>query len=77
MDRKRVVVTGMGMISPIGNDVQESWKASLSGASGVKLNEAFETEDFAVKICGQVSNFDASEYISAKEARRIDPFIQL
>ena len=42
MDRKRVVVTGMGMISPIGNDVQESWKASLSGESGVKLNEAFE-----------------------------------
>ena len=77
MDRKRVVVTGMGMISPIGNNVQESWKASLSGESGVKLNEAFETEDFAVKICGQVSNFDASEYMSAKEARRIDPFIQL
>ena len=43
MDRKRVVVTGMGMISPIGNDVQESWNASLSGESGVKLNEAFET----------------------------------
>lgn len=77
MDRKRVVVTGMGMISPIGNDVQESWKASLSGESGVKLNEAFETEGFAVKICGQVSNFDASKYMSAKEARRIDPFIQL
>ena len=52
MDRKRVVVTGMGMISPIGNDVQESWRASLSGESGVKLNETFQTEDFAVKICG-------------------------
>ncbi len=77
MDRKRVVVTGMGMISPIGNDVHESWKASLSGKSGVKLNEAFDTENFAVKICGQVSNFDASKYMSAKEARRIDPFIQL
>ena len=77
MDRKRVVVTGMGMISPIGNDVQESWKASLSGESGVKLNDAFETEDFAVKICGQVSNFDVSKYMSAKEARRLDPFIQL
>ena len=77
MDRKRVVVTGMGMISPIGNDVHESWKASLSGKSGVKLNEAFDTENFAVKICGQISNFDASKYMSAKEARRIDPFIQL
>ena len=77
MDRKRVVVTGMGMISPIGNDVNESWKASLSGKSGVKLNEAFDTENFAVKICGQISNFDASKYMSAKEARRIDPFIQL
>ena len=77
MDRKRVVVTGMGMISPIGNDVHESWKASLSGKSGVKLNEAFDTENFAVKICGQVSNFDVSKYMSAKEARRIDPFIQL
>tara|TARA_A100001011_G_scaffold154735_1_gene163255 strand:+ start:744 stop:1979 length:1236 start_codon:yes stop_codon:yes gene_type:complete len=77
MDRKRVVVTGMGMISPIGNDVNESWKASLSGKSGVKLNEAFDTENFAVKICGQISNFDAGKYMSAKEARRIDPFIQL
>ncbi len=77
MDRKRVVVTGMGMISPIGNDVQESWEASLLGKSGVKLNEAFDTGDFAVKICGQISDFDVGKYMSAKEARRLDPFIQL
>ena len=54
------------MISPIGNDVQESGRLVFQ-SFGVKLNEAFETEDFAVKICGQVSNFDASKYMSAKE----------
>ena len=77
MSRRRVVVTGMGMVTPIGNNVERSWQAALAGESGIGLNEHFDTEDFGVKICATVKDFDVTEYMSAKEARRIDPFIQL
>ena len=77
MSRRRVVVTGLGMVSPIGNTVDASWQAALAGTSGVGLNEHFDTEDFGVKICASVKDFDVTEYMAAKEARRIDPFIQL
>lgn len=77
MSRRRVVVTGLGMVSPLGGDVQSSWQAALEGTSGIGYNEYFDTEDFGVKICGAVKNFDVTEYMGAKEARRIDPFIQL
>lgn len=77
MTKRRVVVTGMGMISPIGHTVEESWQAALAGCSGVGLNESFDTTDYAVKICGSVRDFDISPYMNPKEARRIDDFIQL
>ena len=77
MTKRRVVVTGMGMISPIGHTVEESWQAALAGCSGIGLNEAFDTTDYAVKICGSVRDFDISPYMNPKEARRIDDFIQL
>lgn len=76
MSRRRVVVTGMGMVSPIGNNVADSWQAALDGRSGVGINEYFDTEDYGVKICAAVKDFDVTEYMAAKEARRIDPFIQ-
>lgn len=66
----------MGMLSPLGTSVESSWQAAISGASGIGINEYFDTEDFGVKICGAVKNFDVTQYMSAKEARRIDPFIQ-
>lgn len=66
----------MGMLSPLGTSVDSSWQAALSGASGIGINEYFDTEDFGVKICGAVKNFDVTQYMSGKEARRIDPFIQ-
>ena len=71
-----MVVTGLGMISPIGNDVDSSWSAALEGNSGVGLNEYFDTEDYSVKICAAVKNFDISDFISPKEARRMDGCIQ-
>ncbi len=77
MSRRRVVVTGMGMVSPIGNTVEESWQAALAGRSGVGLNPHFDTSDYGVKICATIKDFDVTEYMSAKEARRIDTFIQL
>ena len=77
MNRRRVVVTGMGMVSPIGHSVDESWQAALAGKSGIRQNEGFDTEAFGVKICGSVVDFDISAYMNPKEARRMDSFIQL
>ena len=77
MTKRRVVVTGMGMISPIGHTVEESWQAAVAGRSGIGLNESFDTTDYSVKICGSVRDFDISAYMNPKEARRIDDFIQL
>ena len=77
MSKRRVVVTGMGMVSPIGHTVDESWQAAIAGQSGVGLNQSFDTTDYGVKICASVKDFDISQYINPKEARRMDSFIQL
>lgn len=77
MSKRRVVVTGMGMVSPIGHTVDESWQAAIAGQSGVGLNQSFDATDFGVKICASVKDFDISQYINPKEARRMDNFIQL
>ena len=77
MTRRRVVVTGMGMVSPIGHSVETSWQAAIAGQSGIRNNEGFDTDAFGVKICGNVVDFDISEYMNPKEARRMDGFIQL
>jgi len=77
MNKRRVVVTGMGLITPIGNTVQETWASALEGRSGGNLIEHFDTSDFGVKIGASVKNFDVEQYLDRKEARRIDVFIQL
>ena len=77
MNKRRVVITGMGLITPIGNTVQETWTSSLEGRSGGNLIEHFDTSDFGVKIGANVKNFDVEQYLDRKEARRIDVFIQL
>lgn len=76
MSKRRIVVTGMGMVSPIGNTVKTSWESLLEGKSGIRLIDAFDTTDFTTKIAGNVRNFDPTEYLSAKEARKFDEFIQ-
>ena len=77
MNRRRVVITGMGLITPIGNTAQETWASALEGRSGGNLIEHFDTSDFSVKIGANVKNFDVEQYLDRKEARRIDVFIQL
>lgn len=76
MTRRRVVITGMGMLTPVGNNVQDSWEAILAGRSGAALIDSFDTSPFTTRFSASVKNFDIREYISAKEARKIDTFIQ-
>ena len=72
---RRVVITGLGALSPLGNSAQISWDACLKGTSGIQKID-FEIPDCPVSICGKLKNFDVNEYLPAKESRRIDPFIQ-
>ncbi len=75
MSRRRVVVTGLGCVSPVGNTVDAAWSNLLAGKSGIDLISRFDTSTFACKIAGEVRNFDLESYISAKEARTMDSFI--
>ncbi|MDD2609176.1 MAG: beta-ketoacyl-ACP synthase II [Giesbergeria sp.] len=75
MSRRRVVVTGLGCISPVGNTVQDAWANILAGKSGIDLITKFDTSNFACKIAGEVKGFDLGSYISAKDARTMDSFI--
>jgi len=73
---RRVVVTGMGVISPIGNSVDEFWESLVNGKSGIGLITRFDASAFKTRIAGEVKNFNPEPIISAKEARRIDLFSQ-
>ena len=75
MSRRRVVVTGLGCVSPVGNTVDEAWANILVGKSGIDLITRFDATTFACKIAGEVRNFDLDSYISPKEARTMDSFI--
>jgi 3-oxoacyl-[acyl-carrier-protein] synthase II len=75
MTRKRVVITGLGLVSPVGNTVDEAWGNILAGRSGIDRITRFDTTNFAVKIAGEVKNLDVTSYLSPKEARRMDAFI--
>ncbi|MBB2182264.1 beta-ketoacyl-ACP synthase II [Lachnospiraceae bacterium MD1] len=72
----RVVVTGMGAITPIGNSVEEFFNNAMAGTCGVDFINSFDTEAFAVKIAAQVKDFDPKNYMDAKDARRMDRFSQ-
>ncbi|MFC4656460.1 MULTISPECIES: beta-ketoacyl-ACP synthase II [Rheinheimera] len=76
MAKRRVVVTGMGMLTPMGNDVQSSWQQLLSGQSGISLIDHFDTEAYSTKFAGLVRNFDVEQFFPAKEAKKMDLFIQ-
>lgn len=77
MNRRRVVVTGLGMITPLGSSLNESWAGLIDGRSGVSSITSFETEGFPVRFGGLIPEFDIGQYIPPKEARRMDGFIQL
>ena len=76
MSRRRVVVTGLGMLSPLGNSVESSWQAALAGKSGIGPIEHMDVSAFSTRIGGSVRDFDVELYMAAKEARKLDLFIQ-
>jgi len=76
MSKRRVVVTGLGLITPVGIGVSETWKNIIAGKSGITTISKFDTSNFSSQIAGEVKNFDPLQYLNAKEARRMDTFIQ-
>jgi len=77
MDDRRVVVTGLGTINPVGNEVDATWKNLLSGKSGIAPIERIDTTDLRSKIGGEIKDFDVTEYIPLRLARRMDRYAQL
>ncbi|MDR0633879.1 MAG: beta-ketoacyl-ACP synthase II [Azoarcus sp.] len=75
MSRRRVVVTGLGVISPVGNTVPEAWENLIAGKSGIGPITRFDASTFASRVAGEVRNFDAADWVAAKDARRMDAFV--
>lgn len=73
----RAVITGMGVISPVGNSTEEFWKHLISGESGIDFLTRFDVSDLPTKVAGEVKNFDPNEWLDRKESRRMDRFAQL
>jgi 3-oxoacyl-[acyl-carrier-protein] synthase II len=76
LSKRRVVVTGLGIISPVGNTIPEAWDNLVAGRTGIARITRFDPTAFASQIAGEVKNFDVDQYINPKEARRMDTFIQ-
>lgn len=76
MAKRRVVVTGLGMLTPLGNDVASSWQGLQQAKSGISLIEHFDTSAYTTKFAGLVKNFDVEPYFPAKDAKKMDLFIQ-
>ena len=75
MAKRRVVVTGLGLISPVGNTVAEGWHNVRDGISGIGAIDGFDVSKFSTRIAGTIKDFDISEFMPAKEARKCDPFV--
>ena len=73
---RRVVVTGMGMLSPLGHTVDDTWKAILAGKSGAALIDSFDVSAYSTRFSASVKDFDISEYLPVKDARKMDQFVQ-
>lgn len=76
MSTRRVVVTGVGAVSPVGNSAEESWEAVINGKSGIGALTRLDAEQFPVKVAAEVKDFDIEQYIERKEARKMDRFTQ-
>ncbi|SDI05435.1 beta-ketoacyl-ACP synthase II [Mucilaginibacter sp. P25] len=76
MEFKRVVVTGLGALTPIGNTVSDYWNGLINGVSGAALIKSFDTEKFKTKFACEVKDFDADGFLGRKDARKLDPFVQ-
>lgn len=75
MSKRRVVITGLGVLTPVGLTVSETWSNLLAGKSGIDYLTKFDTDPFSVKFGGVLKGFNATDYMSAKEAKKMDPFI--
>lgn len=75
MSRRKVVITGLGIISPVGNTIEQAWQNILAGRSGIDKITRFDASTFSAQIAGEVRDFDVSQYIPLKDARRMDTFI--
>jgi len=76
MSRRRVVVTGLGALTPVGNTVEDSWKSILAGQSGAAPIEHFDASSYSTQFSASIKGFDVSQYMNPKDARRMDMFIQ-
>jgi 3-oxoacyl-[acyl-carrier-protein] synthase II len=76
VSKRRVVVTGIGLVTPLGLDTESTWQSILAGKSGVALIDHFDASDLSCRICSHVKNFDVAQYMPEKEARKRDYFIQ-
>ena len=77
MSRRRVVITGLGTVNPLGNDIEATWNSIINGRSGIGPITAFDTEGHKTTIAGEVKAFDAVELFGRREARRMDRAQQL
>lgn len=73
---RRVVITGVGAVTPLGNNIDQTWKGLVEGKSGIAPIEGYDVSTYATQFAGQIKDLDITEYMKAKEARKIDPFIQ-
>ncbi len=75
MSKRRVVITGLGIVSPVGNSISEAWGNILAGRGGIRPIESFDVSQFNVRFGGTIVDFDITQYISAKDVKKMDPFI--
>ncbi|MCL1143023.1 beta-ketoacyl-ACP synthase II [Shewanella gaetbuli] len=76
MSKRRVVITGIGLVTPVGNDVESSWKALLAGQTGIAPITKFDASEYGTRFSGSVKDFDVEQYLTKKDARKMDLFIQ-
>ena len=74
MSQRRVVVTGLGIVSPVGLSIAEAWDNITAGRSGIRPITSFDVSDFPVRFGGTIEGFDVSEYVPKKDARKMDTF---
>ncbi|MBY0345311.1 MAG: beta-ketoacyl-ACP synthase II, partial [Neisseriaceae bacterium] len=75
MSKRRVVITGLGQVSPIGNDIASAWQSLIAGKSGIAPITRFDASTLTTHIAGEVKQFDVTQYLPAKDARRMDIFL--
>src|SRR5690554_7722242 len=75
MSKRRVVITGLGILSPLGNDLPSSWQGIVDGRSGIGPITNFDASAFATRIAGEVKAYDPAQWIPAKDVKKMDPFV--